>query len=140
MNSSRVTKAGLLALGALAFASGCYTTTVRSGKPPADATAEYDGKWHSGVVYGIAELSGPYDLSEVCPNGWAEITTETSFVNGLVTGITSSIYTPQSVTVRCAAGGAAPAAEPEAETDEATDGEATEDASDAPSDTESAAE
>lgn len=94
-----------LALTALVLASGCFTTTVRSGKPPGDATAEYDAKWHSGVVWGIAELSGPYNLSEVCPNGWAEITTETSFVNGLVDSITSGIYNPQSVTVRCAAGG-----------------------------------
>jgi hypothetical protein len=118
MNSLRSAKGGALALAALVLASGCYTTTVRSGKPPGDATAEYDGKWHSGVVWGIAELSGPYNLSEVCPNGWAEITTETSFLNGLVDGVTSSIYSPQTVTVRCAAGGAAPAndsteAEPE---------------------------
>lgn len=113
-------KRGALAVVALVMASGCYTTTVRSGKPPVDPTAEYDGKWHSGVVWGIAELSGPYDLSEVCPNGWSEITTETSFVNGLVDGITSGIYNPQSVTIRCAAGGgAAPAAEPAAEESEA---------------------
>ena len=118
MNRLSVSKLGALAVSALVLASGCYTTTVRSGKPPVDATAEYDGKWHSGVVWGIAELSGPYDLSEVCPNGWSEITTETSFVNGLVDGITSGIYNPQSVTIRCAAGGAAEperAAEPAAE-------------------------
>lgn len=95
----------LTALVTLMLASSCYTTTVRSGKPPAEATIEYDGKWHSGLVWGLAELSGPYDLSEICPQGWAEITTETSFVNGLVDAVTSSIYSPQSVTVRCAAGG-----------------------------------
>lgn len=111
MNSLRFPKGGALAFAALVLASGCFTTTVRSGKPPGDATAEYDGKWHSGVVWGIAELSGPYNLSEVCPNGWAEITTETSFLNGLVNGVTSNIYNPQTVTVRCAAGGAAPASE-----------------------------
>jgi hypothetical protein len=138
MNSSHVTKAGLLALSALMLASGCYTTTVRSGKPPGDPTAEYDGKWHSGVVWGIAELSGPYDLSEICPNGWAEITTETSFVNGLVDGITSGIYNPQSVTVRCAAGGAAPAAEPEAEAE--ADSETTDEAAEAPAETETPAD
>lgn len=68
MNSLRFSKGGAAsALVALVLASGCFTTTVRSGKPPDDATAEYDGKWHSGVVWGIAELSGPYNLSEVCP-------------------------------------------------------------------------
>jgi hypothetical protein len=115
-------KQGALTLAALAMASGCYTTTVRSGKPPGDATAEYNGKWHSGVVWGLAELSGPYNLSEVCPNGWAEITTETSFVNGLVDSVTSGIYNPQSVTVRCAVGGSeapAPASDAPAAADEA---------------------
>lgn len=122
-----LSKQGALALAGLALASGCYTTTVRSGKPPGDATAEYSGKWHSGVIWGIAELSGPYNLSEVCPNGWAEITTETSFVNGLVDGITSGIYNPQSVTVRCAVGGgeapAAPATDAPAEEEAAAPAE-----------------
>jgi hypothetical protein len=51
----------------------------------------------------LAELSGPYDLSKICPRGWAEIHTEPSFVNGLVQVLTFQIYNPQSVTVRCAA-------------------------------------
>jgi hypothetical protein len=91
-----------VATAALATA-GCYTTTLQSGLPSAPPTVEYDNKWHSGVVLGIAELSGPYDLQKVCPNGWSEIKTETSFVNGFVELVTSGIYTPQSVTVRCAA-------------------------------------
>jgi hypothetical protein len=66
------------------LSSGCYTTTVSSGKPAAPARIEFDEKWHHGVVYGIAELSGPYDLEKVCPDGWSEITTETSFLNGFV--------------------------------------------------------
>lgn len=81
---------------------GCYTTTVSSGKPPAPASVAYDEKWHSGVVVGIAELSGPHNLEEICPNGWSEIKTETSFLNGFVDAVTYGIYNPQSVTVRCA--------------------------------------
>jgi Bor protein len=126
MNATCV-KSGLLLLITVGL-SGCFTTTVRSGKPPAPAVAEYDGKWHSGVVYGLAELSGPYDLKEVCPNGWSEITTETSFVNGLVSSLTGNIYNPQSVTVRCSTGGAAEAAEPAK--DAAEDGAAEEGAAD----------
>jgi hypothetical protein len=87
-----------------ALLSGCFTSVVKSGAPAAAAPIEYDEKWHSGIIYGIAELSGPYDLSRICPNGWAEIKTETSFVNGLVQALTFSIYNPQTVTVRCAAG------------------------------------
>jgi hypothetical protein len=84
-------------------ATGCYRMTIRNDRAVGDTPIEYDGKWHSGLIAGLAELSGPYDLSKVCPRGWSEIHTETSFVNGLVEGRTCNIYSPQSVTVRCAA-------------------------------------
>jgi hypothetical protein len=91
-------------VAACAGASGCFTSIVKSGAPAAAAPIEYDEKWHSGLIYGIVELSGPYDLSRICPNGWAEIKTETSFVNGFVQWVTFNIYNPQAVTVRCASG------------------------------------
>lgn len=97
---SNVTWHGLL-LCAMAL-PGCYTTTVSSGKPAAKAGIEYDEKWHHGVVLGIAELSGPHNLEKICPDGWSEITTETSFLNGFVDAVTSGVYNPQSITVRCA--------------------------------------
>jgi hypothetical protein len=101
MNSRRILTAALIvaALGV----SGCWRMTIKSGLPTGTTPIEYDGKWHSGVIVGIAELSGPYLLDKTCPQGWSEIHTETSFPNGLVQALTSNIYTPQSVTVRCAA-------------------------------------
>jgi hypothetical protein len=88
---------------ALALA-GCWRVTIRDATVPVGETPiEYDNKWHSGLIIGLAELSGPYNLAKVCPRGWAEIHTETSFVNGLVEFLTFNIYTPQSVTIRCAA-------------------------------------
>jgi len=84
-------------------ASGCFRMSVKNQQPVGQAPIEYDDKWHIGLVYGLAELSGPYDLSKVCPHGWAEVHTETSFVNGLVSAVTWNIFTAQSVTVRCAA-------------------------------------
>lgn len=92
-----------LLLAAALLLAGCFRMTIKNGNPVGQTPIEYDNKWHSGVVFGLAELSGPYDLSKVCPGGWAEIHTETSFVNGLVEAITSNIYTPQSVTIRCSA-------------------------------------
>jgi len=88
-------------LGLLTLVSGCYTTTIQSGRPAGAPPIAYDERWHHGVLWGIAEISGPYDLSKACPLGWAEIKTETSFLNGLLDLFTSSIYAPQSVTVRC---------------------------------------
>jgi hypothetical protein len=109
MKTSPTLKLGSLALCGLLL-SGCYTTTLSSGKPAAPASVEYDEKWHHGMAWGIAELSGPYDLEKVCPNGWSEIKTETSFANGFVQAVTNGIYSPQTVSVRCAAG-ARPAAD-----------------------------
>ena len=89
------------ALALIGASSACYTTTLRSGQPANPARQEYDQRWHHGVIWGIAELSGPYNLKEICPNGWAEVKTETSFVNGLLDLLTSGVYAPQSVTIRC---------------------------------------
>lgn len=98
-------------VGLIASSTACFTTTLRSGEPANPARLENDRRWHHGVIWGIAELSGPYDLKKICPNGWAEVTTETSFLNGLLTYLTSSVYTPQSVTIRCSGGEAEPSEE-----------------------------
>jgi len=95
--------AALLAL--CCAASGCYKTTIRSGRGAGVPTTGNDDIWHSGLIGGLAEISGPYDLKQRCPNGWGELYVETNFVAGLVTVITSNIYTPQNVTIRCARGG-----------------------------------
>lgn len=99
-----------LALASPVLASGCYTMTVRTPIEAAPATVEYDERWHHGALLGIVEISGPYDLSKACPQGgWAEITTETSFLNGLLELLTSGIYASQTVSVRCAAAAASAA-------------------------------
>jgi hypothetical protein len=91
----------LLACAALLFPA-CYTTTIHSGLPASPATVAYDHRWHHGLIAGIAELSSPYDLSQVCPQGWSEIETEQSFLTGLLSMIGQG-YTAQTVTIRCAA-------------------------------------
>lgn len=91
-----------VALGALAL-SGCYTTTLKSGKPAGESPMEADNRWHNGFVGGTSEASGPYRLEELCPNGWSEIKTHTSFGNGLLEVVTLSLYNPQTIDVRCAA-------------------------------------
>lgn len=100
MNARNIIQAGWFA-ALVASTSGCFTTTLRSGLPASAARIENDRRWHHGVIWGIAELSGPYDLKQICPQGWAEVTTETSFVNWLLYSITSGIYSPQTVTIRC---------------------------------------
>ncbi len=92
----------------LASLSACYTTTVRTGAPPGATPLEAREHWHSGFVAGIADASGPYDLQRLCPGGWSEVRTETSFWNGLVQMFTSGLYNPQTTTVVCAGAPAQP--------------------------------
>jgi Bor protein len=90
--------------------AGCWATTIRSGRPPGQVPFGYDEKWHSGFVFGIAEMSGPYNLSEICPGGWAEVRTETSIWNALVNAVTRDLYSTQTIGIVCAQAGAAPTA------------------------------
>jgi hypothetical protein len=93
--------AASMLLGALL--PGCYATVIRSGAPASPAAVAYDERWHHGILHGIAEVSGPYDLSQICPQGWAEIETKTSFPNWLLSLVTSGVYSSQTVSVRCSA-------------------------------------
>ena len=56
------------------------------------------------MLWGLANLSGTVDAGAVCPNGVARVDTRITFVNGLVTFLTGSIYTPATVRVYCSAG------------------------------------
>jgi len=89
-----------LALAALAMSAACYHITVLSGAPP--ASTSIDKPWQNSFVYGLVP---PVELkSETCNQGVAKVETERSFVNGLVSALTWSIYTPLHVTITCASG------------------------------------
>ncbi len=81
--------------------SGCFRNTVTSGRPP-DRVA-FEERWHHGYLLGAVESSGPYDLQRLCPEGWSLLSTETDPLQTLIMVVTVGIYTPQSVTVVCAA-------------------------------------
>jgi len=91
----------LIAAGALLLA-GCYRVTVVTGAPPAP-TAEIDRPWQHSFVYGIVPPS-EINTNEQCPQGIATVQTERSFLNGLVSILTWSLYTPLHATVTCATG------------------------------------
>lgn len=101
----------LTALVALAALTSCYTTTVRSGRPPGDVARGLDGAYHQGFLFGLVEASGPHDLGRACPAGWSEIETSTDLLDVTISLLTLFIITPQKVTVVCARPeGAAPLA------------------------------
>ena len=58
-------------------------------------------EWHHDWLY-LIEGSDPVDMSLRCRGAaWKTITTSETFVQGLVAGVTSGIYTPHGVEYSC---------------------------------------
>jgi hypothetical protein len=89
----------LLALSPLY--AGCYHATVDTGAPP--SATRIEKHWASGWVFGLVP-PGTVETASKCPSGVARIETQISFLNGLVSLLTLSIYTPMEIVVTCAAG------------------------------------
>jgi len=92
-----------VALVALA-STACFHQVVQTGRPA--GTTVIDKPWVSTWIFGLVAAQ-PIETRPDCPSGVAVVTTETSFMNGLAGAITLGIYTPQHVTITCAAGGTA---------------------------------
>jgi hypothetical protein len=91
-----------VALLAGLVSTGCWSTTIHNAPAVGTAPAGWDDRWHESLFFGSIEMTGPYDLHEVCPHGWSEIRTRTSVYNGLLILLTLDTYSTQTVTVRCA--------------------------------------
>jgi len=81
---------------------GCYSHTYNAPDVTAQAVPSVDS-WHHHVLFGLADISGAYNLREVCPTGVARIHSRNGFLNYVVSFLTFSIYTPTTVTIWCAA-------------------------------------
>jgi hypothetical protein len=92
----------------------CTSSTLRSGAPPGKTAEGYARRWHPAFLFGAIAWREPYELSRICPNGWAEIKTgpdEFTILAGLVTLF---VYSPSRITIVCAAPpGSAPPPLPE---------------------------
>ena len=90
-----------LPLAVLMLLGACYRVTVNTGAPPAATTL--DKPWQLSFVYGLVP---PPEVATnaTCPNGVATVLTERSFLNGLVSALTWSLFTPMHVNVTCASG------------------------------------
>jgi len=99
--SGMTKKAGLILLGLTATlgTAGCFRHTVDVGGGARHAPVVYD-RWEH---FWLAGLVGhvQVDVERLCPSGQATIEARQSFLNGLVTGLTSGIYAPTTVRVRC---------------------------------------
>ena len=92
--------ASLLALST----AGCFHQVVQTGRAPSATVV--DKPWVSTWLWGLVAAQ-PIDVRQQCPSGVAVITTEQSFINGLLAVVTIGIWTPQHVQITCATGGTA---------------------------------
>lgn len=94
----------------LLLLTGClkitYTTGPELMSPPSHE------EWHHRFAYGTIEVPGPFDASEVCPSGVAQVHTEVSFANQMAQAGTQALgeeigvdasgaYTPSTIQVWC---------------------------------------
>ena len=94
-----------LVVCAVLCSSGCATTIVRSGRPPLDAPPAYEERWHSAFLWGSIPGGAPYDLAQICPNGWSQVTLARDPFTMLAGVITLFVYSPARVTIVCAVPG-----------------------------------
>jgi len=85
-------------IGIFLFVSACYTHTYMVGDgPQTGVTVEEKNHY---VLYGLAPIgtSDPTEMAGGAEN--YEVTTEHTFIDGLLYALTGGIYTPTTTTVR----------------------------------------
>lgn len=98
-------KMAVVALGLALVATGCATHTINYKNPTAQAGGATQSVKQSFFLWGLVGGS-EVDLDKVCPTGVKQIQSKTGVGDQLFTIITGGIYSPMSVDVECAAGGA----------------------------------
>lgn len=94
---------GLVAPVAVFALVGCYQHTYHVGSGAPTGSLVYEN-WTNHWLWGLVSPEEAVVLDAVCPSGNATIRSETTFLNGLVSALTSGIYTPTTVQVRCDTG------------------------------------
>lgn len=94
----------LTLLMAVATLSGCYKTSFayNNMRPSGDVTEE--SRTH--LLFGLVAPDRAYRADRVCPGGVQSVEYYASFGNMCLSCLTINIYTPRTVKVTCAAGGA----------------------------------
>jgi len=90
-----------LILAVLVVTSACYHAVIETGRPAGSTVI--NRAWAHGFIFGLVPPSVT-NVAQQCPSGVSKVETKHSFLNGLVGGLTWSLYTPMQITVTCAQG------------------------------------
>jgi hypothetical protein len=83
----------------VAASAACYRHTVIAGTGAPTGRLVYD-HWENFWIIGLIGDT-KLDVTEICPSGNATIEARQTFLNGFVSALTSGIYTPTTLRVRC---------------------------------------
>lgn len=98
--------AGLLCLLTLVGGMGCHRVTIKDSTTRAGD--KHGNEWQMFLIYGLAPIGeNPIEADKKCPNGLHQVSFEQSFLNGLVSMLSSGIITPVTIEYTCAEGGGA---------------------------------
>jgi hypothetical protein len=89
-----------MAVCAMVFVlGGCYHATVNTGIAPGSRLIERP--WAESFVFGLVPPDPVDAMAECGSDGVSRVETKLSFLNGLVSALTFSIFTPMDITVTC---------------------------------------
>ncbi len=91
--------AALLLAVVLGTSAGCYRHTINVGSGAPTGELLYD-HWENFWIVGLIG-DKTLDVAQICPSGNATIEARQTFLNGLVAALTSGIYTPRTLRLRC---------------------------------------
>ncbi len=92
--------ASLALISLLIAAAGCHHVIIETGLEPSQAV--HHDQWN--LAFAFAIFPAKVDASKYCGGRWARVETKQSFLNWVVSAITSGIIAPMDTKVVCAAG------------------------------------
>ncbi len=92
---------GMIGLALLmSLFSGCSTIYFENGSRVSQ-NLEYT-EWHHDGIFELVEFSDPVNMNERCDGkSWTAIRVEETFIQGLISGVTYSLYNPWDVAYSC---------------------------------------
>lgn len=94
-------RTSIVLLVAAVVMTACATVTITPEGQPKTAADPSFQETQSFFLWGLVPASQTIDVVEICPDGVRQMQAQTTFVNGLLGGLTFGIYSPRTAKVWC---------------------------------------